>query len=401
MKKKYIWIVVGVLAVGGGYFWYSKSNSDTAQVRYVTAEVERGTLTSSISATGSIVVDDQATVDPTITGTVSGLAVKVGDEVKKGQFLFNIINDDLSVNVAKSAVSYESAKNSLESAKIDRDDAKAKYEKAKDEDDDNDDVYTKKELEVLKDKVSLADAKIFQAEKNLSAAGSDYQNEKTNAGKRKVTAPISGTVQEVNVKNGDDLSRTSSSDNSSAPIIIGDIKTLKAEVEVNEVDIAGVSVGQKTKVSLDAFSGTEFSGKVEKIDSLGTVEQGVVSYKVIVAFDTLDPRIKPDMSVAASISAEVKQDTLMIPSSALKNKGDNYYVEILKNGIPEQKTVKVGIDNSTQTEIIGGVSVGDKVVTQTINSGSKTSSTSSSSKNSSSSNSSLRIPGVTGGGPGR
>lgn len=392
LKNKYFWAIATLLIIGGGYLWFGKSDSTSKDIRYITSTAEKGTLTSSISASGNVIVDNQATVDPTITGTVAGLAVQVGDSVEKGQFLFNIINDDLSVSVAKSSASYESAKNSLESAEIDKDNAEAAYDKAKDADDEDDDAYTKKELSVLEDKIDLAEAKIIQAQKGLDANLADYRNTQADASKRKVTAPIAGTINEVNIKNGDDLSRTSSSGTIKAPIIIGDLETLKAVVEVNEVDISKISIGQKSMLKFDALDSMTVSGKVEKIDALGAVTQGVVTYNVTIGFDTLDERIKPQMSVSASIIIDVKQDVLIVPSSAVKSDGDSNYVEILNSGkTPEQRTVQIGVSNGTDTEILSGISAGDKVVTQTIN---PNVSTSSQNVNS---NSGLRIPGLTGG----
>jgi RND family efflux transporter MFP subunit len=384
-KKKYILIVIVLLIIGGGYYWYSKSQSGSMQIRYITATVEKGNLMSSISASGNITVDNQATVDPTITGTVADLAVQVGDSVIKGQYLFSIINDDLSVSVAKASASYESAKNSLESAKIDEDNAEATYDKAKDADDEDNDAYTKKELSVLKDKIDLAEAKIVQSQKSLDASLADYRNTQSEALKRKVTAPIAGTINEINIKNGDDLSRTSSNSTTNAPIIIGDLETLKALVEVNEVDISKISIGQEVALKFDALDSLTVSGKVEKIDALGVVAQGVVTYNVTVGLDALDERIKPQMSVTASIISNSKEDVLIIPTSAITTEGDNYFVEILNNGmIPQKIQVQIGMSNDTQTEITSGLNVGDKVVTQKIESSSSSLSSGSSNQNNSS-----------------
>jgi len=80
----------------------------------------------------------------------------------------------------------------------------------------------------------------------------------------------------------------------------------------------------------------------------------------------LDPRIKPYMSVSASIITGTKPDVLMIPNSAVKSQGDNTYVEVLNGDIPSQVTVEIGSVNNTDTEIVSGLKTGDKVVTQTI-----------------------------------
>src|SRR3989339_1654295 len=107
-RKAYIGIAIIVIA-GGSYWWYSNSKSTASQVKYVTATAQTGTLTSSISASGNVIVDQSSNIDPTITGTVANLAVNIGDKVTRGQFLFSIDNDDLSVSVSKSQTSYAQA----------------------------------------------------------------------------------------------------------------------------------------------------------------------------------------------------------------------------------------------------------------------------------------------------
>lgn len=394
-RKKYVWIAIAILVAGGSYWWYSRSKSTSSQVQYITSTAEKGTLTFSISASGNIIVDQSATVDPTITGTVTDLAVAVGDSVKKGQFLFNIINGDLTVSVAKSTASLEQSENSVESAKVSVKQAKADYDAAKKKEDATPGTYTDKQLKVLKAKIDTAEDGVTAAEKSLAATQADYNNTLSDAGKRKVTAPLDGTVNAVNIKNGDDLGRLSSSSTSEAPIVIGNLDTMKAQVQVNEVDVANVSIGQKAMLKFSAIDGLEVSGKAEKMDSLGTLNQGVVTYNVTIGFDSLDNRIKPEMSVSASIITDVKQNVLIVSASAVKSQGGSDYVEVLNSGqTPVQKTVEVGISNGTDTEILSGISEGDKVVTQTINPNVTTTSSSGSSNRG---GSSFRIPGLGGG----
>lgn len=392
-KKTIVIISLVILAIAGFYLWKRGSRSGGNEIQYVTSTAEKGMLTSSISATGNVYVDQLSTVDPTITGTVSGLSVNVGDKVEKGQLLFSIINEDLSLNVAKAEASYQQALDSLESEKVSKDEAEANYEAAKKKDKADDSSYTSEQLDVLDDKIDLAKDQVDQAQTNVDNALLSLQIEKENAAKRKVTAPISGTVNEVNIKNGDDLSRLSSSgSSSSAPIIIGDLNTLKASVTVNEVDISKVEVGQKVMLGLDALDSATVTGKVEKVDSLGTVDQGVVSYNVIIDFDNLDEKIKPQMTVSASIITDVKQNVLIVPSGAVKTGNGSSYVEVLNGDTPEQKIVEVGISNAAETEIVSGLNEGDKVITQTIDPNSSTA------VQGASVNGGIRIPGVSGGG---
>jgi len=347
MKKKY-GIGLILLAVLGGYFWYTSTQNKTTSVKYVTVQTEKGTITTAISGSGNLVVDQLATVDPTITGTVANVAVNIGDVVKKGQLLFTIINEDLTTSTLQSFVSLQNAEIGLSQAKTNVINAK------------NGGTETERDRNLLKVKVDVA-------EKNLTVVQLNHKNALTDSAKRKVTSPIDGTVNAINIKNGDDLSRLAKSNTSQAPMIIGDLQTLKAEVQVNEVDIANVSLGQKATMTLSAFDGLSLSGTVEKMDALGTITQGVVNYTVTLGFDTTDERLKPGMSVSAKIITHVKQDVITVPNGALKMQGKKTYVEVLNaKNVPERRTIEIGSANNTDTEIVSGINVGDNVITQTI-----------------------------------
>lgn len=385
-KAKKTYSAIMIIALLGSYYWYNKSKGVSTVVQYKTAAVEKGMLTTSISGSGNVIVDQSSTVDPTITGTVTNLSVNIGDKVTKGQMLFTIINDDLSVSSAKAVASLQQSQNSLETAKLNVSEAKENYRSGKSKS-----SNTSGQIRILDKKIGIAEQGLVAAQKSYSASVADYRNQIANAGKRVVVAPIDGTVNAINVKNGDDLSRLSSNSNSSAPIIIGDLGTLKARVQVNEVDITNVAVDQKVMLKFNAIDGLSVSGKVEKMDSLGTLSSGVVTYNVTIDFDTIDSRIKSEMSVAASIITEVKQDVITVPNSALKSQGGNSYIQVLKNGLPEQVQVNVGISNNSETEIVSGISVGDNIVTQTINPNAKATTISSGS------GSGMRLPGLGGG----
>lgn len=370
MKKTYSFGLI-LLVVFGGYFWYSKNKNGTTAVEYVTTQAEKNTLTAFISGSGNVIVDQLATVDPTITGTVANVAVSVGESVKKGQLLFTIVNDDLTASVAQANISVRNAEAGLSQAKTNLINAR------------DGGTETERDRNLLQTKIAIA-------EENLAVARMNYQNIVSDAGKRQVRSPIDGTVNAINIKNGDDLSRLSKNTSSQAPIIIGDLKTLKAEVQVNEVDIANVALGQEASMVLSAFDGVSFSGKVEKIDALGTITQGVVNYTVTLSLDTKEEQIRPGMSVSAKIITDVKQGVITVPNSALKVQKNKTYVEVLnqKTKLPEKRIIEIGIANNTDTEIISGINVGDEVITQTVDPNSKTTVPKT--------NSGFRIPGMGG-----
>ncbi len=169
-----------------------------------------------------------------------------------------------------------------------------------------------------------------------------------------------------------------------------------AEITLNEVDAAKVRVGQKATITFDAVEDLTVTGKVTEVDTIGTTNQGVVDYGVQISLDTTDERIKPGMTLSAEIITDVKQDVVMVPTTAIKKQGDAYYVQMVANDVfknatattasladalslsdLKSQTVEIGLANDTMTEITSGLLEDDIVVTTSSSGGnsSKTSGT--------------------------
>ncbi len=187
-----------------------------------------------------------------------------------------------------------------------------------------------------------------------------------------IRAPFDGVIATVDVQKGDSVS--------GGTIATFITKQQLAEVSLNEVDVAKVKVGQRATLTFDAVPDLSITGTVASVDTVGTVTQGVVNYTVKVGFDTQDERIKPGMSVSAAIVTDVVQNVLVVPNSAVKSRNGTFYVEVFDDGVavatsgqefpslvpPREQTVEIGLANDTVTEIISGLSEGDKVVVRTV-----------------------------------
>ncbi len=220
---------------------------------------------------------------------------------------------------------------------------------------------------------------IVAQENTIRQREASLQDAQDNLANFYVRAPFAGIVANVNVKRGD-----SASGGAAVATII--TKQSIAEISLNEVDITQVKVGQKATLTFDAVEDLTITGELLEVDSLGTVSQGVVTYSVVIGFDTQDERIKPGMSVSAAVITDAKQNVLMIPNSAIRFAGGTNYVEVpgdisnanqlLANaanstGItldvsPQQKTVEIGVANDSFTEVTGGLQEGDIVITRTV-----------------------------------
>ena len=208
------------------------------------------------------------------------------------------------------------------------------------------------------------------------------QDAKDNLTNYYVRAPFDGTIAALNVKVHDFAGSTA------IATIITQSKI--AELNLNEVDAASTAVGNKATLTFDAVPDLTIAGTVSEIDTVGTVSQGVVTYKVKISFDTQDNRVKPGMSVSAAIQTAVKQDVLLVPSSAVKTQGNFSYVQVFNppltgdtnspQGIvstqtPQQVPVETGLSNDTATEIISVLTEGDQVIARTIATSAQTAAT--------------------------
>lgn len=182
-----------------------------------------------------------------------------------------------------------------------------------------------------------------------------------------VRAPFAGTLASVSASKGDTSSGTLATLVTSQQI---------AQLSVNEVDAAKIIAGQKATLTFDAIEGLTLTGRVASVDTVGTVTQGVVSYTVKIALDTQDPRVKPGMTVNASIITATKVDALSVPSSAVKTTNGRSYVLAFVPAVPttgatytssetpQQITVTTGISDDASVEITSGLTLGEQIVTR-------------------------------------
>ncbi len=187
-----------------------------------------------------------------------------------------------------------------------------------------------------------------------------------------IRAPFAGTIASVAVNKYDQAGSTA----------VASLITQKqiATLSLNEVDAAKIMLGQKATLTFDAIDSLTLTGTVAEIDPVGTVTQGVVSYTVKIGFDTQDTRVKPGMTVNASIQTAIHTDVLTVPSSAVKTQNSASYVQVFTPALtytgavggvvsataPGRVDVQVGLSDDTNTEITSGLKEGDQIVTRTI-----------------------------------
>jgi membrane fusion protein, macrolide-specific efflux system len=371
-----IFFVVILIAVS--YFVYKKLTTSTSSVSYQTAKAEKGTLVVSVSASGTVTGANITTVTTEASGTVRKVYVKEGDSVKVGQKIADVDLDlGGSQQYAQAYASWVSANNQVNSANNSLRSAQASLDNVYDQikGHDNDESLTMKETRT-KAEVSRDNAydSVKNAQANLTT--SSY-NLKASSGS--ITAPTSGKIASLTIAEGSALgSQTTTSGTRTSQRVGSIIKTGNPIVTVNlsEIDIPNVKVGQKATVIFDSISDKSFTGEVVAIDRVGSTTSNVTNYPALIKLDSNSDQILPNMAVTANIIIDVKDNVVMIPSSAISQTSSQLTVKVMKSGVATSVNVEIGKSSDTQTEIISGISEGDEVVTSTSTTGTSSTTTS-------------------------
>lgn len=172
-----------------------------------------------------------------------------------------------------------------------------------------------------------------------------------------LVAPFSGTVASTGAKEGDLVGV------STPVIVLADLEHFHIDASVDEADIGRIQVGNDAVISVDAFPDARLEGKVTRIDPLGRVAQGVVSYAVEIEVRSADVALRPNMTAIADIVVARKDAVLVVPNRAIKrDSSGRLYVEVLSGSEVERRSVTTGLSNELVTEIVTGLGEGEQAV---------------------------------------
>lgn len=400
------WIGLAVLlAVGGAAYAMSRAASPAEPpVTYETASVTRGTLSVTVSGTGNLDLYEQTEVWPSTAGEIARVKVEEGDRVSAGDTLFTIDGDSADAAAEKALASYRQSQESVSRAQATLTKAEAalaalrtRYAAQRSTPatlaaagtSAQTGSVTAGDISSAKADVATAKAGVTSAKAARTTAKRAYDDALAAQDDLVVTAPVAGVVWSVGIEEGDTVSTrggssaassvssaamttgaTTTGAGSSAPLTIVSEDALALKLAVNEVDLPALDVGQRADVEVDALPDLTLTGRVLEIARTGTVSSGVVTFDVWLELDVIEPGLKPGMSAAASIVTNVADDSVLVPNGAVESDDDGDYVLVLANGqkTPKRVAIEIGLANNTMTQVLSGLSEGDRVVTGTIDS---------------------------------
>jgi len=298
MKKKVIWAFVLAVLVAAVFLAF-RSRGTTA-LKYRIAKVDKGDVTQTVTATGSLSAVTTVKVGSQVSGIVAVLHADFNTQVKKNQLLAELDPTPFLARVDQS-------QGVLDKAKVDQRNAE---------------INLKRQQALMKDGLA-PQADLDQAQANFDGAVAAVEQAvaalkqaKTDLANSKIVAPIDGTVVDREYDVGQTVAASFQ-----APMlfqIAQDLTKMQVSADVSESDIGGVRVGQQVRFSVDAFPDRVFRGTVSQIRLFATVNQNVVTYPVIIQVPNPDLDLKPTMTANVSIDVATVPGTLRIPNAALR-----------------------------------------------------------------------------------
>lgn len=360
-RKRIIAVAIAiVVALGVAVFFIVNQTSQADEEEEydpleATSQVYRGDFSTTISANGATEPLATTVVSPEVEGIIEDLNVEEGSTVNEGDVLFTIKNDDLDKGVREAERQLQAEQRAADAANRAVDEAYDAYNKAWNECNQSGE-WEEFDEDGLREAISAAEDGYQSALDSLESARTSLAEAQAEADKRIVRAPVSGTVVAMNAQNGASTTAAAESGSSGSLMQISDLSQMKVTVQVNEVDIATIQVGQVASATFAALPDLELDATVQRIASVSSGEggdfEGVVTYAVDLLITEPDPKLKPGMTATVDITTQSAEDSLIVPVSAVWGEEDDgtAYVTVMDPDTKKTHDVKVKVLEKNSSE---------------------------------------------------
>jgi HlyD family secretion protein len=404
MSKKTAYILIGtllsiiilliVLKKSGTF----GENNDAKEVEI--AKANEITIIETVSATGKIQPETEVKISSQVSGEIIDLPIKEGQVVKKGDLLVKINPDLYTSGLNRSVSNYSGTKSGLSQADASFKEAQASYQRNKTLFDKG--IISRQDWDKAVASFEVAKANKQTAYFNVQSASASVKEAKDNLGRTIIYSPNDGTISKLSVELGERILGTQQMAGTEL-LRVANLNNMEVEVDVNENDIVKISIGDSTKIEVDAYLKKEFKGIVTSISnsaSTTTTADQVTNFKVKVRIlkesyqDLLEGKpatyspFRPGMTATVDIMTTRKENVIGVPISAVVIKSDTTAVKIVEvkddaadNTVKTKsdkklecvfvkvgdkakiRIVKTGIQDDTNIEIISGLKKGDEIIT--------------------------------------
>lgn len=360
MNKKKALVIAAVAAITALAVWLLSGGKKEEKITFDTAAVAPANIMNSITATGTIEPVTSVTVGTQVSGIVSKLFVDYNSVVKKGQVIAELDKTNLmsQLNTAKTQLATAQSQLNYQTANYKR--YKTLFEKGL----------------VAADDFDNAKLSYTQAKEQVVSAKEEVQRAQTNLGYATITSPIDGVVLSKSVEEGQTVAASFSTPELFT--IAQDLTNMQVVADVDEADIGDVKEGERVSFTVDAYPDDTFEGEVKQVRQEATTTNNVVTYEVVISAPNADLKLKPGLTANVTIYTAERKGVLSVPSKALRFTPQKETVGKMKivdvanaknkvwtiegNSIVAHK-VNIGMTDGTNTQIVGGIAEGTKVIT--------------------------------------
>ncbi len=358
-----------VAAVIGLVVYTVQAPADTPQ--YLTATAERGDIENAVLATGVLEGIKQVDVGAQVSGQLKSLKVKVGDKVKKGQWLAEIDPLILQNTLRKAEVDEENLQAQRRATAAQLKQAKSVYERYKGLQ--VDESVSRQDFEDAESTFQVQQANLLSLDAQIKSAHIQIDTAKVNLAYTRIVAPIDGDVVGIVTQEGQTVIASQL-----APVLLklADLDTMTVKAQVSEADVIHISPGQQVYFTILGEADKRYYAKLRgtepapqnflETQTAGTPKQNTaVFYNALFDVPNPDHRLRIAMTAQVRIVLDTAQATLMVPVAALgpRNADGSYPLRVLDaKGKAVSRDVKTGINNNVKVQILEGLAEGDKVV---------------------------------------
>lgn len=358
MKREKVRILISLVALSFLILSLGCGTQETAtqtEEKYTPVEITPAaiqTLVETTAFTGKVCSDREVSLVPKLPGKVTAVNVKVGDYVNAGTVLFTLDTQDLqkavdmaAIGVQTVEVNYQRTKEQLEIAKRDLERQQQLYEAG---------AISRTQLEGYENLASETPLALVQTQ--LEQARLSLQQAQDALDNAVVTAPIAGTVSQVNVKYGEMTSGAQTA------VTLTQLDAIYVMLDVPENLINSLKLDQEAQVNIPSVGDAEINGRVDNISPVSDAR--TQQFTVKVALVNKDGVIKPGMFAKVQMPTKTRANVLTIRSESIVVKNDQNIVYVVENDQAVAKEVAVGLDTGALVEITEGLQAGDKVISK-------------------------------------
>ena len=369
MNKKLL-LIVGLVVLVVAVPLIQASMRGTAAVEVQVEKLAPRSIQSSVLASGKLVHEEEVKLTTEEIGRVTAIYVEEGAHVDSGQLVLQIDDQRLRAAVDQNEASVRLQEIAIQRQQLQVANLRTQWERMRGLNERN--LIDQDTFVTATNNLEIAEVDLMSSRESLEQARAQLEQAQDRLSKTRVYSPIKGRVTTLDIKVGETAISSSTNIPGSSLMTIANPASIHTEVNVDEADIANVSIGQKARVYAIAYPDQPVDGVVDSIAVSAKVAEGQQGQSFAIKIRLLDPEkitLRPGMTCRAEIFTATKEDAIAVPIQSILVEEDltanvtRRDVFVVRDGLAMRVPVEVGLADDTYQQIVAGVSAGDEVIT--------------------------------------